>query len=62
MLPSSRHPIHIASPDIDTAEEEAVLRVLRSGRLAQGPEVEAFEKEFAAASGVEHAVAVNNGT
>lgn len=54
--------IPIASPDIGLEEEEAVLRVLRSGRLAQGPEVAAFEAEFAAASQVEHAVAVDNGT
>ncbi len=54
--------IHIAAPDIGTAEEQAVLRVLRSGRLAQGPEVAAFEEEFAAASAVSDAIAVANGT
>lgn len=54
--------IPIASPEIGSAEEEAVLRVLRSGRLAQGPEVAALEEEFAAASHVEHAIAVTNGT
>lgn len=54
--------IPIAAPDIGAEEEAAVLRVLRSGRLAQGPEVAAFEEEFALASGVAHAVAVDNGT
>ena len=43
-------------------EESLVLEVLRSGRLAQGPKVEELERRFAAAHGVEHAVAVNNGT
>jgi len=42
--------------------EEAVLRVLRSGQYVGGPEVEAFERNFAAYSGVDHAVAVSSGT
>jgi perosamine synthetase len=36
--------------------------VLRSGQLAQGPVVAAFEGEFASALGVKHAVALNSGT
>jgi dTDP-4-amino-4,6-dideoxygalactose transaminase len=43
-------------------EKAAVIAVLDSGQLAQGPVVEAFEREFAAWCGVEHAVAVNSGT
>ncbi len=54
--------IPIAAPDIGEAEETAVLRVLRSGRLAQGPEVAALEEEFAAAHGARFAIAVANGT
>jgi perosamine synthetase len=54
--------IPIARPQIGIEEEEAVLRVVRSGRLAQGPEVEALEKEFAALCDAPHAVAVANGT
>ncbi len=54
--------IPIAAPDIGPEEEEAVLRVLRSGHLVQGPEVEQLEQEFAVACGVDHAVAVANGT
>lgn len=49
-------------PSIGPDEERAVLRVLRSGRLTQGPEVEAFEAEFAEATGFGHAVAVSSGT
>lgn len=37
-------------------------RVLDSSAFIQGPEVEAFEQEFAAFCGVRHAVAVSNGT
>ncbi len=42
--------------------DEAVLRVLASTTYVLGPEVEAFEKEFAARHNVRHAVAVNTGT
>jgi len=41
---------------------EAVRRVVESGWFILGPEVEAFEAEFAAYHQVEHAVAVANGT
>ena len=42
--------------------EAAALRVLRSGRYASGPEVEAFEQEFARYCGTAHAAGVNSGT
>ncbi len=42
--------------------EESVLRVIRSGSIAQGPVVAEFESRFAALVGAKHAVAVNNGT
>jgi dTDP-3-amino-3,4,6-trideoxy-alpha-D-glucose transaminase len=41
---------------------EAIDRVARSGRYILGPEVEAFEREFAAYLGVRHCVGVANGT
>jgi dTDP-4-amino-4,6-dideoxygalactose transaminase len=44
------------------AIEEALVRVARSGRYILGPEVEAFESEFAAYLGVRHCVGVANGT
>ena len=47
---------------IEDDDVAAVARVLRSDFLTTGPEVEAFEKELAAACGVKHAVAVSNGT
>ncbi len=54
--------IPIAKPLLGAEEFEAVKRVMESGILAHGPEVEAFEKEFAEYIGVKHAVAVANGT
>jgi dTDP-3-amino-3,4,6-trideoxy-alpha-D-glucose transaminase len=50
-------------PGSDAREiREAVERVLARGWFILGPEVEAFEAEFAAASGTKHAVGVGNGT
>lgn len=40
----------------------AAARVLRSGRYILGPEVEAFEREAAAALGAAHAVGMSSGT
>lgn len=52
-----------AKPIIGDEERAAVDRVLRSGMIAQGPEVAAFEEEFAAHFGLGRAcVAVNSGT
>lgn len=54
--------IPIAAPQMGDEERNAVLAVLDSGQLAQGPVVEAFEEEFARWIGVRHAVAVSSGT
>ena len=52
-----------AKPVIGDEEREAVDRVLRSGMLAQGPEVAAFETEFSKHFGLGRpCVAVNSGT
>lgn len=42
--------------------QEAVNRVLESGRYILGPEVKAFEQEVAEYIGVKHAIGVGNGT
>ncbi len=62
MKAASQEPIPFALPSIGDEEEQAVLRVLRSGWLTTGKEALAFEKEFAAALGVRHALAVNSAT
>ena len=54
--------IPIARPIIEQEEREAVLRVLDSGQLAQGPTVQEFEGSFAAWLGTREAVAVSSGT
>lgn len=55
MIPHSK-------PTIGPEETAAVAEVLQSGRLAQGREVERFERECAGFCGRRHAVAVSSGT
>ncbi len=54
--------IPIAKPLVGEEEIEAVVNVMRSGMIAEGPRVKEFEDEFKAYIGTEHAVAVNSGT
>lgn len=55
--------ILLSSPDVTQAEEDALVRAVRSGWIAPlGPEVDAFEAELARYTGVEHAVALSSGT
>jgi dTDP-3-amino-3,4,6-trideoxy-alpha-D-glucose transaminase len=58
-----RVPFNVLRPGADRAAiDAAVTRVLDSGWFVLGPEVAAFETEFAAAAGAAHAVGVNTGT
>lgn len=62
-MPSSAALIPAAKPIIGDDERAAVDAVLRSGMLAQGPQVAAFEEEFAAQLvGGRTCVAVSSGT
>lgn len=54
--------ISISKPFLTDAEKSAVMAVLDSGFLAQGPKTAAFEARFAEMCGVKHAIAVSNGT
>jgi len=54
--------IPISRPWMDEEEAQAASRVILSGWITQGPEVAAFEREFAEAVGARHGAAVSNCT
>jgi dTDP-4-amino-4,6-dideoxygalactose transaminase len=54
--------IPFARPMLGQPEIEAAARAIRSGWVTQGPEVAAFEREFADFVGAPHACAVSNCT
>jgi len=55
LIPHSR-------PTLDADDAERVARVVRGGHIAQGPEVDAFERELAARLGVAAAAVVGSGS
>src|SRR5579863_6335041 len=54
--------IPVARPQLGREEVSAAERAILSGWVTQGPEVAAFEKEFASFVGAPHACAVSSGT
>lgn len=54
--------IPLSDLDFDSSESEAVARVILSKWLSMGPEVQAFEQEFAKMVRAKHAYAVSNAT
>src|SRR4030067_174998 len=54
--------INMAKPQIGDDEKQAVMEVLDSGMIAQGPRVKAFEEGFAQMCRTNHAVATTSGT
>jgi len=61
-MPASQAVIPVARPWMDEREAAAARRAILSGWVTQGPEVAAFEQEFAIATGASHACAVSSGT
>lgn len=58
-LPRARP--HLPEEDVAALLEEFGA-ILRSGRLTLGPYLEGFEREFAACTGVKHAIGLSSGT
>jgi dTDP-3-amino-3,4,6-trideoxy-alpha-D-glucose transaminase len=59
----TRIPFMSLAPGADAADvRDAIARVVASGWFILGPELDAFEREFAAAAGAGHAVGVGTGT
>ena len=55
-------PIEMCRPLVSEQDIQAIISVLRSGMLTQGPVVREFEQSMAHYLGAKHAVAVSNGT
>lgn len=56
------HPIPYGKQNITDADIAAVIEVLKSDYLTQGPKIDEFEKAFAEYIGCKYAVAISNGT
>lgn len=54
--------IPLSGAQIMEDDVDAVVRALKSGRIAMGPEIRGFEEGLAAVAGVRHAVACSSGT
>jgi len=54
--------ISMSSSDLDESDVQAVVRALRSDRLALGPQAVEFERSISEYVGVAHGVAVSSGT
>jgi len=61
-LSSEKRSIPIMKPCLGEDEAQAARRAILSGWVTQGPEVAAFEQEFRAYVGADHACAVSNCT
>jgi perosamine synthetase len=60
--PAAFQTIGLSAPYVDEAEEELVLEVIRSGRLAFGPMIEQFEAALAERVEAPFAAALSSGT
>jgi dTDP-4-amino-4,6-dideoxygalactose transaminase len=61
-LVKEREIIPHSRPSVDQAEMHGLQNVLSSGQLAQGPQVQAFEKELGSFHGLPPGVATSSGT
>lgn len=61
--PTSQPRIHLSPPDMSATERDLLLAAFDTNWVAPvGPDLDAFEAEFAARIGTDHAVALSSGT
>ncbi len=58
----SKRFVALAKPSFSNEEEQAIIEVIRSGWVTQGPKVAEFEERFAETVGADNAVAVTSAT
>lgn len=54
--------VSIGGIEIGREERQAVMQVLDSNRISEGPKIQAFEREFARFVGTKHAITTSSGT
>ena len=52
----------MSSPDLTSAEREAVAQVMLTPNLSMGPQIQTFEESFRQYTGLKYAIGVNSGT
>ena len=55
-------PINFAGHDFGEDDIEAISKVIKSGEIGNGPEVKAFENEYANRYGIKYGISVNSGS
>ncbi|MBK50526.1 MAG: hypothetical protein CL768_05835 [Chloroflexi bacterium] len=60
--PVISNPIDFEGHDFGTDDIDAVSKVIQSGEIGLGPEVKAFENEYANRYGIKYGISVNSGT
>ena len=57
-----KYKIPMSSPDLTSAEREAVAQVMLTPNLSMGPQIQTFEESFRQYTGLKYAIGVNSGT
>ena len=57
-----KYKIPMSSPDLTSAEREAVAQVMLTPNLSMGPQIQNFEESFRQYTGLKYAIGVNSGT
>ncbi len=62
IMKKTQNKIHVGDFKLGKEERDAIIKVLDSGRLSEGPKVREFEQEWAEYVGTKHSIALSSGT